>query len=89
MHLKVAATARDAPGRGRLMIGHIFLFPVPERYTAERSVDLSGVKRNSLPSEGLFNHVCRLRRWKSMAERKRRGQGWRRWEKSYTAANDK
>ena len=32
-----------------------------ERYAAERSVDLSGMKRNSLPSEGLFNHACRLR----------------------------
>ena len=60
-NLKAAATARDASCCGRLMIGHIFLFPMPDRYTAEWSVDLSGMNGISLPSEGLFNHACRFR----------------------------
>ena len=47
---------------------------MPERYAAEWSVDLSGMKRNSLPSEGLFNHVCRLRRLESMTEWEWRGK---------------
>src|SRR5687768_12429304 len=38
----------------------------PERYTAELSVDLSGMNGISLPSEVQFNHVCRFRRWGSM-----------------------
>ena len=37
----------------------------PDRNTAEWSVDLSGMNGISLPSEGLFNHVCRFRRWEN------------------------
>src|SRR5688572_16052506 len=63
-----------------------------KRYTAEWSVDLSGMKRNSLPSEGLFNHACRLRRWETMAERRWRGKAEtvkRKGEKSYTESTEK
>ena len=39
---------------------------MPDRDTAERSVDLSGMNGISLPSEALFNHACRLRLAKNL-----------------------
>src|SRR5688572_29273206 len=50
-------------------------FPEPERYTAERSVDLSGMNGISLPSEVQFNHVCRFRRWVNLSRTTGRMQG--------------
>ncbi|MGZ8940086.1 MAG: hypothetical protein ACXW32_12820, partial [Limisphaerales bacterium] len=52
------------------------------RYTAEWSVDLSGMNGNSLPGEVLFNHACRLRRWEKNDRRETERQGWKRQEVS-------